>query len=56
MSLHKIQINFTFLFIVFGILSFIGFVGASTGFADTVPLSDRSKGLDANGNGLVDRD
>ena len=56
MSLHKIQINFTFLFIVFGILNFIGFTVTSTGFADTVPLSDRSKGLDTNGNGLVDRD
>ena len=54
MSLQKFQIFF--LFIGLGLIVSIGVLPVSTGFADTAPLSDRAKGLDANGNGLIDRD
>jgi len=53
MSLQKFQIFF--LFIGLGLIVSIGVLPVSTGFADTAPLSDRAKGLDVNGNGLVDR-
>ena len=56
MSLYKIRVSFTSLFVVLGLLTFIGFTPSFKSFADTAPLSDRAKGLDANGNGLVDRD